>query len=229
MSMRTEAVKFYSHRVDIDIMKKLALILIYSVASMALSAEEYTIQTISALKESSITPAFEKKIKKTGLHYIKKTEGDRHVVLLGSYQKRAEAKADIKKVKKAVVHDAFIRPMDRTMQGTSTVAIKENTNHAEPIKGSNPEKGKQETHAIEIVAAASHDALSAAASAPVAEKKEVITVAEATVTPQLPKCNSNNAVMVYDRNAIRKSDLAEAMEYYRNSPYHTFQPVALQR
>ena len=46
-------------------MKKLALMMIFGTLGVTLSAEEFTIQTISAQKEASITPAFEKKVQKS--------------------------------------------------------------------------------------------------------------------------------------------------------------------
>ena len=64
-------------------MKKLVLTLIYGIASMALGADEYTIQTISALKEESITPAFEKKVKKSALPSQKIKEGTCNIVTVG--------------------------------------------------------------------------------------------------------------------------------------------------
>ena len=37
---------------------------------------------------------------------------------------------------------------------------------------------------------------------------------------------SADVVMVYDRNAIRKYDISEAIEYYKNSSYYTFKSTA---
>jgi len=186
---------------------------------MALSAEEYTIQTISALKESSITPAFEKKIKKTGLPYIKKVEGDRHVVLVGSYKKKGDTKPDVKKVRSGVVHDAFVRPMDRTHAPAAVVSEKEKTVH--------PDAANPNVKAVAAVAAASQDAQAKAAVVAVQKKEELPVTQPASVAAA--KTAPAQVVVVYDRNAVRKCDISEAIEYYKHSPYHTFQPVALQR
>lgn len=203
-------------------MKKLALLIVCSVASMALSAEEYTIQTISALKESSITPAFEKKIKKTGIPYIKKTEGDRHVVLLGSYKKTSDAKHDAKKARTMVTRDAFVRPMDR---GVSVAAASENTPVV--VVQVKPENAKAQAaasgpEAAPVVMATASPAAVAAVAAAVEKKEES--------TANCPKISSSagETVVIYDRNAMRKSDISEAIEYYKNSPYYTFRPVAFQ-
>lgn len=224
MSMRAKEVKFYIHRADIENMKKLALIIVCGVASMALSAEEYTIQTISALKESSITPAFEQKIKKSGVPYIKKTEGDRHVVLLGSYKKVAATKHDVKKVRKVVTRDAFVRPMDRGQAAVATTPEKP-TIHPEAV-----------VHAAETAAASSHAAdtnqthaatpvVAPIAAAPTSAPAAAVEKKEETASNRCPA--PKTTVVIYDRNLMRKSDISEAIEYYKNSPYHIFRPVAL--
>jgi hypothetical protein len=217
--MSSKRVKFYLDRADIEYMKKLALILLCGVATMALSAEEYTIQAISALKESSITPAFEQKIKKTGIPYIKKTEGDRHVVLLGSYKKAMDAKPAVKKVKTAVTNGAFVRPMDRTHVAVVTTSEKPAV-HAEVSTHTSV------TSASSAVDTNSHTVTAASpVVAAAVDKKEESTVA----CPAPVNVAPTAVVVIYDRNAMRKNDISQAIEYYKNSPYYTFRPVALQR
>lgn len=189
---------------------------------MALSAEEYTIQTISALKESSITPAFEQKIKKTGIPYIKKTEGDRHVVLLGKYKKTAETKHDVKKVRAVVTHDAFVRPMDRAAVATKPEVHAEVASH--PSETATVSHGAETTAVVAPATAPTAVATTPAvvAVAAVVEKKE-------DCTPRLISAAPTEPVVIYDRNAMRKNDISEAIEFYKTSPYHSFRPVALQR
>jgi uncharacterized membrane protein len=43
-----------------------------------------------------------------------------------------------------------------------------------------------------------------------------------------PCKNISSTVYIYDRNIGRKSDISEAIEFYKNSPYYSFRPVALQ-
>lgn len=202
-------------------MKKLALIVLCGVASVALSAEEFTIQTISALKESSITPAFEKKIKKTGIPYIKKTEGDRHVVLLGSYKKTKDAKPDTKKVRMTVTHDAFVRPMERGGAIATTAA----TTEKGPVV-----TVQVQPEAVKTVADSAHAAPvavavpSSAVAAVAVEKKEDAAVNCPAPAPKVALPGSET-VVIYDRNAMRKNDISEAIEYYKNSPYYSFRSV----
>lgn len=219
MSMRVEPVKFYSHRADIDTMKKLALILVFGVASMALSAEEYTIQTISALKESSITPAFETKIEKSALPSAKIKEGDCNIVTVGQYGNTKEARSGLKKAK-VIARDAFIRPVSRTIPkvcGTQSADRK-----SEKIVKADANITVSPVAAQEIKAEAEKpketaaSALAVPAPAPVQEAHSSVDALH------------HSAVLIYDRNLIRKSDIHEAIEYYKNSPYHTFRPVALQ-
>lgn len=217
--MRVESVKFYSQRADIGTMKKLALILIFGVASMALSAEEYTIQTISALKESSITPAFEKKIQKSTLPSAKIKEGDCNIVTVGQYGSTKEAHSGLKKAK-VIAKDAFIRPVSRTIP---------------KVCGTQSADHKSE----KIVKADANISISSVAVQEIkaeAEKPKETAASALAVPAPVPAQEAHSsvdtvhhaAVLIYDRNLIRKSDIHEAIEYYKNSPYHTFRPIALQ-
>lgn len=217
-------IKFYSCRVDIESMKKLALIMMFSVTSVVLSAEEYTIQTISALKESSITPAFEKKVQKSALSSSKKKEGNCNIVTVGSYPTPKAAASDIQKAK-AISKDAFVRPANRTApqicmgkNGAHTTVLKDtNTSAVEPKKESvAPVALKENPAAAKAVPEAPQSALNAQH-----ETKEPCKVQ--------PCAKGSTTVYLYDRNLARKSDIHEAIEYYKNSPYHSFQPVALQK
>jgi len=187
---------------------------------MALSAQEYTIQAISALKESSITPAFEKKIEKTGIPYIKKEEGDRHVVLLGSYKKTADTRHDVIKVRKGVAHDAFVRPMERG----EVSRVTPQHSSGQKLNGS-----AQEKHAVStasVVANPNEQGVAVVAVSSVVLNHDAnITgqTKEAAACPQtIPSATGSDVVLVYDRNAIRKYDISEAIEYYKKSPYYSF-------
>lgn len=190
-------------------MKKLALIIMFSVIGVVLSAEEYTIQTISTLKENSITPAFEKKVEKSALPSDQKKEGECNIITVGHYKSVKEAHADLKKAK-AIAKDAFIRPLVRTT----------------------PKVCETHTTAAKTVTATAQK--SAAKKEEVVVTSPVVsTVAEsaATVIPQETKAvaceNSANPVSLYERNLVRKNDIHEAIEYYKTSPFYTFKPVAL--
>lgn len=204
--------------------------MIFSVAGVVLSAEEYTIQTISAQKESSITPAFEKKIEKSKLPVTKKKEGECNIVTLGHYKSPKDAKVDLKKAK-AIAKDAFVRPLNRTTPKTCETKKVATKTIVADTKGEKTvtvvvQKIKEETAAVEksavvapttAVAADTHTAL----IAPQDQKSEPCKVQ--------PCENSAAPVYVYDRNIARKSDIQEAIDYYKRSPYHTFKPVLTQR
>jgi hypothetical protein len=209
-------------------MKKLALIMMFSVAGVVLSAEEYTIQTISTLKENSITPAFEKKVEKTALHATKKKEGECNIVTVGNYKSVKEAHADLKKAK-VIAKDAFIRPIVRT-----TPKVCEARSAA--AKGSSVENKREKTavasvqnnslkkeEAIEAV----HEAVTPSATVATvdAHTGTVIASQETKTEPCKVQPCDNSPVFVYDRNLARKNDIQEAIEYYKRSPYYSFKPV----
>lgn len=213
-------------------MKKLALIMMFSVSSVVLSAEEFTIQTISAKKEASITPAFEKKVEKSALHSEKKKEGACNIVTVGKYRSAKEAHHDLKKAK-VISKDAFVRTVERT---TPKVCEGKDETHKTAMKDVNssaivPKKAE----AVVVVAKpAEVKALEAAHAAPaavVAASTPAPTVVEtkAEVPCKVQPCEKvSNNVYLYDRNLGRKSDIHEAIEFYKYSQYHSFRPVAMQ-
>ncbi|MDD5160640.1 MAG: hypothetical protein PHI47_11345 [Sulfuricurvum sp.] len=221
-------------------MKNLTLILLCGVASMALSADEYTIQTISALKESSITPAFEKKVHKSALPVTKKKEGECNIVTVGGYPSAKKAHTDLSKAKK-IAKDAFIRPVNRNTpkacegkEGAKAAMVENNASivsakAAEAKKEVIVAKKEVSDHPT-VVKPMTKEVVTPSPSVAIAE----IAAAEKSVDNAEPckaqPCkNVSSAVYIYDRNIGRKSDISEAIEFYKNSPYYSFRPVALQR
>jgi len=213
-------------------MKKLALIMIFSVSSVVLSAEEFTIQTISAKKEASITPAFEKKVEKSALHSEKKKEGTCNIVTVGKYHSAKEAHHDLKKAK-AISKDAFVRNVERitpkvcTLEGETNKTVMKDVNSSVVV----PKKAEAvvvvaKPAEVKVVEAA-HTAPSAVVAAPTPAPTVAETKAEVPCKVQPCEKVSNN-VYLYDRNLGRKSDIHEAIEFYKHSPYHSFRPVAMQ-
>lgn len=190
-------------------MKKLALTIIIGVAGVALSAEEFTIQTISAKKENSITLAFEKKVEKSALGSVKKKEGSCNVVTVGRYDSVKKARADLAKAKK-IAKDAFVRPVARTVPKACEVAV-----------------AKTDVQASKAQANAT--AVAVKTEAAVEKSKDVAVAAEQPQKRVEPSVVCPTTVMVYDRNLARKSDIHDAIEYYKTSPYHSFKAVAMQQ
>jgi len=195
-------------------MKKLALIMMFSVTGVVLNAEEYTIQTISALKESSITPAFEKKVEKTALHATKKKEGECNIVTVGSYKSVKEAHVDLKKAK-VIAKDAFIRPIART-----TPKVCET--HTATAKVPSKEQKGEAVSSVQATTATKEEAIAASATVAAADA-HAGTIMPSQATKEIQ--TNNSPVFVYDRNLARKSDIQEAIEYYKRSPYYSFKPV----
>ena len=228
-------VKFFPRHVDIESMKKLALMMMFGISGVVLSAEEFTIQTISAQKEASITPAFEKKVQKSALPSVKKKEGECNIVTVGKYHSTKEAHHDLKKAK-AISKDAFVRTVERTTpkvceskSATSKTAMKDvNSSAVVP---------KKEEAIVVVAKPVETKAVEAPHAAPVAVVAPTVPVvapsthveAKAEVPCKAQPCEKvSNNVYLYDRNLGRKSDIHEAIEFYKHSPYHSFRPVAMQ-
>lgn len=222
-------------------MKNLTLILLCGVASMALSADEYTIQTISALKESSITPAFEKKVHKSALPSTQKKEGECNIVTVGEYSSVKKARKDMSKAKN-IAKDAFVRPVKRNTPkvcegkaGDHKAAMLDSNASSISTKVTETKKEeiivKKETlEHPSVIQPMVKEKVTPSPSVAIAE----IAAAEKNVDKAEPckaqPCkNVSSAVYIYDRNIGRKSDISEAIEFYKNSPYYSFRPVALQR
>lgn len=189
--------------------------MIFGFTCVVLSAEEYTIQTISALKESSITPAFEKKVHKSALPSAKKKEGECNIITVGNYSNLKAAKADIKKAK-AISKDAFVRSLHRvtpkvceSKSSGAKTAMTNDTNNA----------------TVTVKEATVTNPTSAAAPTSVVVIQNETKAAPCKAEP----CKMSTSLYLYDRNLMRKSDIHDAIEYYKNSEYHSFRPVALQR
>ncbi len=199
--------------------------MIFSMTNVVLSAEEYTIQTISAKKEASITPAFEKKVQKSTLHSEQKKEGSCNVVTVGKYTSVKAAHHDLKKAK-AISKDAFVRPINRTTPKvceSKTATPKATVEAKTSIAPSSVKKDE--------AVAAVHEATKPVAVVSTAPVTNSAVVQEVKSEPcKIQPCeNVSSSLYVYDRNLARKSDIHEAIEYYKNSPYHTFKPVISQR
>jgi hypothetical protein len=211
-------------------MKNLALIIMLSVTSVVLSAEEYTIQTISAKKEASITPAFEKKVHKSALSSTKKKEGVCNVVTVGKYPSAASAHHDLKKAK-AISKDAFVRPINRTTPKVCESAITEVNTKVVETKVVDSHAQVASIKKEESVTTAHEATKSPTVSGTAVTNTTVASRVQEKAEPcKVQPCEKvTNTVYIYDRNFGRKSDIHEAIEYYKNSPYHTFKPVVAQR
>ncbi|MDD2950671.1 MAG: hypothetical protein PHU29_07775 [Sulfuricurvum sp.] len=236
-------------RVDIENMKKITLILLCGVASMALSANEYTIQTISALKESSITPAFEKKVQKTALHSAQTKEGQCNIVTVGEYSSVKKAHKDLSKAKK-VAKDAFIRTVNRDTpkvcegkEGDHKVAmVEDNVSVVSPkselSKKEEVVSKKDETVAVKNEEISAHPSVTQTMTKETTSPSPSVAIAEIAAAEKSdtkaepckaqPCKNISSTVYIYDRNIGRKSDISEAIEFYKNSPYYSFRPIGLQ-
>ncbi|MDD5717339.1 MAG: hypothetical protein PHW64_06000 [Sulfuricurvum sp.] len=227
-------------------MKKLPLIL--SVVGIVLGAEEYTIQTISAHKEGSITPAFVKKVEKSTLPSTKMHEGNCTVMTVGHYKSSKEAHGDLKKGK-AISPDAFVRMIKRPIPKScdagqdevrSAVTVSEETNTTKTFpkkEGSAMDASKpkidngvmQSNASVSVPKAASSTnvpkAAASVSSVPVqpTEMKSSERQQEALTSPSCEK--KTPETLRNERLAERKNDIHEAIEYYKNSPYYTFRPV----
>jgi len=182
-------------------MKKMAFLMMMGMVSLLWGSEAVTVQVISAIYEKSITHEFDARLKKTGLEVHKKIEAGRYVVTLGTYKDEKSAEGALKKARALVAKDAFIRPVNRTHVATA----------AKPIEPTHTTSSTEHT-SVATVETPKHEA--------VIKSEEVKPVSATPV--------SVAAVSDCDRREMHRSEIGEAIQYYKTSPYHRFQPVGLQ-
>lgn len=222
-------------------MKNVFMIMGLGLMSFLWGSEEMTIQVINAVHEKSITADFAEKVKKSGIISTKKIENGHHVVLLGKYKDRESAQKDLDKVRTVVMKDAFIRPVERHIvmaketkpavktaasheaqkvsadKPKSTVTSKPSETAITTVKVSEPEKKVE----AKSVVSANQEVVKKPAVAPVTATPSVSAATEAKVAPVFA------SVVIMDRHDRRQQEIHEAIEYYKNSPYHRFEPVKM--
>lgn len=217
-------------------MKKIALMM-WVLGVSVFGAETYTIQVISAQKESSITSAFQKKVDKSGFKSAKKKEGDRYVVTVGVFKDKEEAKKAVSKVRERVVCDAFVRPVDRMMASkaepaktaeSKTAPASKTTQIAAVAKAIEEPKKESATVSDKVEEVAKALEKESAIKHPEVVKAGVEVAAAPSVKEEAtPKRGAT--FVFYDNKALYKHDIAEAIQYYKTSPYHRFEPSGLKR
>jgi hypothetical protein len=203
-------------------MKKLVFLIITGITSLAWGGEELTVQVISAVYEKSITPAFDVKLKKTGLPIHKKVEDSRYVVTLGGYNDEKQAEKARTIARQFVVKDAFIRPVNR--HRTAVVATQTKTTQA--VTHTEVAQTKSAQPATHIEAKVDTTAAIAVIEAPKSEKSTAPIV---TDTAKKPVSVVVTTLSECDKKEMRMDALAEAIRFYKNSPYHRFEPVVLRQ
>lgn len=203
------------------------LVLIAAMGSMGLlwGSGDVTIQVINAVKEKSITPDFEKKLEKSGLAIHKVVEGGRYIVTLGSYKDEKSAQAALKKARSVVCAGAFVRPVKRDQVA---VVSHDAANCVKPAKETNV-----------VTAAATHETAKPIVAQPVgkdvvaaavAKTEHVVVVEVKPVVVEVKNTPVAAAPVVSpaEKKEAYRNEIAEAISYYKNSPYHRFEPVMLQ-
>lgn len=209
-------------------MKKFGLLMIIGMTSLVWGSGDVTIQVINAVKESSITREFDKKLEKSGLEIHKVVEGGRYIVTLGTYKDEKSALEALKKTRTVVCKEAFVRPVKRDQVASAPQEAKKTAVTA----SQEAKKTGEAAH----VAVASHAAVSTAtpsetkATDVAAPKNEhVVNVEVKPIVVEVKKEPVVLAMSAFEKKGLYKSEIAEAINYYKNSPYHRFEPVMLQR
>ena len=207
-------------------MKKIVFLMMMGTASIVLGSEELTVQVISAVYEKSITPAFDAKLKKTGLPIHKKVEDSRYVVTLGGYNDKKQAEKALIISRQFVVKDAFVRPVDRHRTATVATQTKVTQPVAQPAAHTEVAQAKTTQPVTHTEAKIDAKAAVAVIEAPKSEKPVAPIVTEEVKKPVAVAVATLNEC---DKKEMRMDAMAEAIKFYKASPYHRFEPVVLRQ
>lgn len=191
-------------------MKKLVFLMMMGMVSFVWGSQEVTVQVISAVHEKSITHEFDAKLKKSGLEVHKKIENGRYVVTLGAYRDEKSAEHALKKARLVVAKDAFIRPVNRNQMA--------DMNNTSSIAHATAQKHPAVVEAPKVIETPS-----------VIEAPKVVALPVAAVVAQEVRPSVAVALSECDKKEMRKDAFAEAINYYKTSPYHRFEPVLLRQ
>ena len=200
-------------------MKKLVFLMMMGMTSLVWGSEEMTVQVISAVYEKSITPAFDAKLKKSALEVHKKIEAGRYVVTLGTYHDEKQAEQALKKARLVVAKDAFIRPVNRHPAEMAQTKAVQAVAHSEAAQTKITQQATHTEAKADTVAAT-------VIESPKSEKSNTPIVTEAV---KKPVSAAVTTLSECDKKEMRMDALAEAIRYYKTSPYHRFEPVVLRQ
>lgn len=206
------------------VIKKIVLLAAMGTLGFLWGSGDVTVQVINAVKEKSITPDFDKKLEKSGLAIHKVVEGGRYIVTLGSYKDEKSAQKALKKARAMVCAGAFIRPVKRDQAAVASHDVK-NVKPVEVKKESAVVSAKVTKEATAVVA---HEAAVKEVVATAVPKSEHVVVVEVKPVVVEVKNTSVPAVSSVGKKEAYRNEISEAISYYKNSPYHRFEPVMLQ-
>lgn len=216
--------------------QKVVFLLSIGLVGLLGASQNVTIQVISAVYEKSVTKGLDAKVKHTRLEVYKKVENGRFVVTLGEFKNEHAAQAALKKARHMVSSDAFIRPVVRHGSSAAhTAASADSVAH-----------GTTAAHGPKILSPASHMMITTQQDTPIAPASQ--SVAHEATSVAVVVSTSNTAVSTSpaapvsvsctpkgenvsecDKRKMHKNELSEAISYYKNSPYHCFEPVTLRQ
>lgn len=212
-------------------MKKLICIAFMGMGTLVFGSEALTVQVISAVHEKSVTKAFDAKVNKTGMKVNKKVEDNRFVVTVGEFNDHKSAKKGETIARQFVTKDAFVRPVDRhasvsSHNASAHVPAKTPSADTHTASATKPEP----SHAP--IVHTSTDSKSAVEAVVVVKETKpvvepVVAVKPTEVKTPDVKAASIGTVSDCDRRDKHRDEIAEAISYYKNSPYHRFEPVRL--
>ncbi|MDD2828382.1 MAG: hypothetical protein PHW18_02275 [Sulfuricurvum sp.] len=237
-------------------MKKLMFFAVLGMSSVMCASEPVTVQVISAIYEKSVTKEFDKKLKKSGLDIHKNVENSRYVVTLGAFKDGKNAGKALKNARNVVSSDAFVRPVERHFTAENATHTESKPTevvralaevkpidavpaHSEvkPVEVAKAVAEVKSTEAAQVhsevkpveVAKVLAEAKPIEAVQPYTEVKPVTlplisSVSMADTKPMTPVVQS-----ICDKRDIRKDEFAEAIRYYKTSPYHRFESVGLRQ
>lgn len=199
-------------------MKKLIVSAIFVATLFA--QDKLTVQVLSTEEKTSITEAFMQKLKSLDIPFQTRYSEGRYRVLAGEFKDYDEAQKGLEEIKQKVTPKAFIVPMpaklsipkpEQQMQQAIVMAKARTLNKMKKEKVS-----EEEMETVEPIKISKGEA-------PVPEKEMIAKSEPKTVVGMHEDVKTEEIFCKPTKKALRESEIAEALAYYRNSTFYQFQ------
>ena len=189
-------------------------------AGTLLAQPRYTIQVLSVQERTSITPNFVQKMKTLDLPYTTYEKEGKHVVCIGDFSSEKMADDALLKVKETLGEGAFVTTLDQPMPDRTALTPDAQMQQAIVMAKARTLQKIEEEPAEE----SNMPALEPVEAKQSPQRTEDKPVATHEQSDNAEKTEAKEEYCKPTKKALRESEIADAISFYRNSRYYSFKP-----
>lgn len=193
------------------------LLIIFFFGVFAYAQERFCIEAISVDKKTDIGKDFIRKLSEISWPYKYKEIEGKHKVFVGDFTTRQEAEQVLPKIQEKLNQDAFVTVVDfedEIAPLSSQSKMQQAALMAKAKMIAKPEVKKEEIAPVEKQEVALIDIVGP-------QDKQAIKMETKKVKKQKVKA-IKNLVCKPTKKALRETEIADALEFYKNSSFYTF-------